>query len=100
MQTGPLQGATSLPPSYDAVPAPPPTDVKTGFGSLLDRALGYVNGQQKAADQSVLDLAAGRVTDLHQVTLAVSKADLTLRLFLEIRNRLTEAYQEIMRMQV
>jgi len=74
--------------------------VKTGFGSLLDRALGYVNGQQKAADQSVLDLAAGRVTDLHQVTLAVSKADLTLRLFLEIRNRLTEAYQEIMRMQV
>src|SRR6476646_3684548 len=100
MQTGPLPAPGVAPPAYDAVPAAPPSGATTGFGALLDRAMGSVNGQQQAADQAVLDLAAGRVTDLHQVTLAVSKADLAFRLFLEIRNRLTDAYQEIMRMQV
>jgi flagellar hook-basal body complex protein FliE len=45
-------------------------------------------------------LATGQATDLHTATLAAAQADLSFRLILEIRNRLTEAYQEISRMQV
>lgn len=71
-----------------------------GFGALLDGLVGQVSAQQQVADQAVLDVAAGRSTELHNVTLAVAKADLSFRLFLEIRNRLMEAYQEVTRMQV
>ena len=52
------------------------------------------------ANQAVLDLAMGRADDLHTVALAASKADISFRKILEVRNRMLEAYQEIMRMQV
>ena len=42
----------------------------------------------------------GQTDNLHSVMLAVAKADLSFRTILEVRNRLTDAFQEIMRMQV
>jgi len=71
-----------------------------GFGNLIDNLLGKVNGQQTAADQAVRDLALGQTDNLHGVMLAVANADLSFRLFLEIRNRLTDALQQVMQMQV
>lgn len=59
-----------------------------------------VHSQQANADQAVQDLALGRTDSVHGVMLAVAKADLSFHLFLEIRNRLTEALQQIMQMQV
>ena len=47
-----------------------------------------------------MDLATGKTENIHEVMLAVTKADLTFRTFLQIRNRVTEAYQEITRMAV
>lgn len=71
-----------------------------GFGRLVDHFLGAASNAQHKADASIMDLATGRTDDVHQVMLATAQADLMLRLVLEMRNRLTEAYQEIMRMQV
>ncbi len=45
-------------------------------------------------------LATGKSDDIQNVVVSMAKADLTFRLVLEIRNRLIESYQEIMRMQV
>ena len=70
------------------------------FEYVMQRLLGEVNGQQSAADHAIRELAAGRPVELHNVMLTVSRADLAFRLFLEIRNRLIDAYQEVMRMQV
>jgi flagellar hook-basal body complex protein FliE len=56
-----------------------------GFGSLIDNLLGKVNAQQTAADQAVRDLSLGQTDNLHGVMLAVANADLSFRLFLEIR---------------
>lgn len=70
------------------------------FGKMLQHYLGQATTQQAQADQAVLDLAMGRTEEVHQVMLAVAKADLTFRTILEVRNRLTEAYQEVIRMQV
>jgi flagellar hook-basal body complex protein FliE len=70
------------------------------FSKVIDRLLGDANGQQIQADKAVEDLALGRTDNLHGVMLAVAKADLSFRLALEVRNRLTEAFQEMMRMQV
>ncbi len=70
------------------------------FSGVIDRLLASVNGEQVRADRAVEDLALGRTDNLHGVMLAVARADLSFRLALEIRNRLTEALQEVMRMQV
>src|SRR5262245_55842689 len=70
------------------------------FGRLIGQVLDQASAQQLQADQAVRDLATGQTDNLHNVMLAVAKADLTFRMVLEIRNRLTEAMQEIMRMQV
>jgi flagellar hook-basal body complex protein FliE len=70
------------------------------FGRIIDRFLREANARQSAADQAVMDLATGKTENIHEVMLAVTKADLTFRTFLQIRNRVTEAYQEITRMAV
>jgi flagellar hook-basal body complex protein FliE len=70
------------------------------FTKVVNDLIGYANGQQVTADRAVQDLALGKPDNLHTVMLSVAQADLSFRLFLEIRNRLTDAYQEIMRMQV
>ena len=79
-------------------PATAPSD--GGFDKVLGHLIDSVQGPQVAVDQAVRDLATGNADNVHKVMMAVSKAELSFRLLLEIRNRLTEAYQDIMRMQV
>ena len=70
------------------------------FGTYLKNALSEVNALQvESARQSAL-LAAGKVQDVSQVIVASQKADIAMQLTLQLRNRATSAYQEIMRMQV
>ncbi len=71
-----------------------------GFGQLLDQLLSRVQATEANANQAVQDLALGRTENIHSVLLSVAQADLTFRLALEIRNKLTDAMQELMRMQV
>jgi len=71
-----------------------------GFGGMIERLLDGAGAQQLSANQAVRNLALGQADSLHNVMLEVAKADLAFRLVLEIRNRLTEAYQQIMQMQV
>jgi flagellar hook-basal body complex protein FliE len=78
----------------------PTVQPDTSFGTIFERLLGDVNSQQLASNQAINDLALGKTDDLHNVMLTVAKADISFRMCLEIRNRLIDAYQEIMRMQV
>jgi len=71
-----------------------------GFGELLGQAMDTVNNAQKEADTAITRLASGEPVDLHQVMIAMERADLTAQLATEVRDKLVEAYQEIMRMQV
>ena len=70
------------------------------FARVLGQFLGDVSHQQLQSEHAVRELALGRTDNLHNVVLQVSQADLAFRLFLEIRNRLSDAYQEVMKMQV
>jgi flagellar hook-basal body complex protein FliE len=94
-------GAGSLTPEGGGIrtqlPAQP---AKDPFTKVLDQLLGNANGAQGRADQAVQDLVLGRTDEMHNVMLAVAKADLSFRMILELRNRVSDAYQEIMRMQV
>jgi flagellar hook-basal body complex protein FliE len=71
----------------------------TGFLEYLKGALGEVDQLQKVASVSADNLAAGEGY-LHNTFIAYEKANLALQLTVEVRNRIVEAYQEIMRMQV
>ncbi len=70
------------------------------FSSLLKDALNKVNTLQLQSDEYKQLLATGDVDNLHDVTIAAEKASIALQLTLAIRNKVVEAYQEIMRMQV
>jgi flagellar hook-basal body complex protein FliE len=95
----PVRPTDGMPASPGVRPAPDAAGAKP-FTQWIDKLLDYANSRQTQADQSVQDLALGRTDNLHNVMLSVAEADLSFRLILEIRNRLTDALQEIMRMQV
>lgn len=70
------------------------------FSSILDDALNRVNQLQIESDRNKMLLAIGEVDNLHDVTIAAEKANIALQLTLSVRNKVVEAYQEIMRMQI
>ena len=70
------------------------------FKGLLLEAIERVEGLRRDADESVLRLLAGENEEVHQSVLAVQRAELAFQLFVEVRNKLVEAYQEIMRMPI
>ena len=71
-----------------------------GFGQVVSELLNDVNQQQVKADTAVEDLISGRTDNVHDVVLTAVKADLSVRMLLEIRNQLVSSYQELMRMQL
>ena len=88
-----------LPP---VLPAAPQSAAATAggddFAALLQTALGGVNRDQAVARAAEQALATGQVTDVSQVVVASEQARLSLDLTIAMRNKLLDAYQEIMRM--
>lgn len=70
------------------------------FADSLKDAVQSVNDLQKNADVMSQKLATGESKNIPEVMLAVEKADIALKLMVQVRNKMIEAYQEIMRMQV
>ena len=77
-----------------------PTTGAAGFGKVIQRFIDDTNTQQLQSDQSVEQLATGQSDSVHETMLALTKADLSLRVFMEVRNKVIDAYQEVMRMQL
>lgn len=70
------------------------------FSEVLHNALQKVNSLQIESDEYRNLLITGEVDNLHDVTIAQEKANIALQLTLSIRNKVVEAYREIMRMQI
>tara|TARA_Y100000588_G_scaffold224907_1_gene238840 strand:- start:96 stop:413 length:318 start_codon:yes stop_codon:yes gene_type:complete len=70
------------------------------FADTLAQSLDKVNKLQKEADVAIQDFATGDTRNIHETMIAVSKADVAFRLTMQVRNKMVEAYQEVMRMQV
>jgi flagellar hook-basal body complex protein FliE len=77
--------------------AAPPAD---SFGTVLAQAMQGINQSQQTADADAARLAAGEPVDLHQVMIEMEQANLSFSLGLQVRNKLLEAYQDVMRMNV
>ena len=70
------------------------------FSDILNNAIEKLNDTQTKADNLAMEFLTGEVQDLHQVTIAMQEAKLSMQLAVEVRNKVVEAYQEISRMQV
>ena len=70
------------------------------FSSILNETLGEVNKLQKEGDKAVSDIATGSVKDLHQAAIAIDKAEMSMKLTLEVRNKALNAYKELARTQM
>lgn len=70
------------------------------FSDYLKNALDKVNDSQINAENTTMDFITGKSQDIHQVMLASEEAKISLELAVQVRNKLVDAYQEIMRMQL
>ena len=70
------------------------------FSDLLKDALSNVNDAQTEASEAVQQVLSGESKDIHSTMIALQKADVSLKLMLEVKNKIVEAYQEVMRTQV
>ncbi|MED3646676.1 flagellar hook-basal body complex protein FliE [Halalkalibacterium halodurans] len=77
-----------------------PAEAQETFKQALSQAINNVNDLQKVSAEKTELLAKGKIKDLHDVMITGQKASITLSATVEIRNKVIEAYQEIMRMQV
>ena len=96
---GPLNPNLQLP---EVPKARRPDDPGNGgsFGQVLRDAINTTNDLQQQSNLEIQRLMAGETQDLHETMIAVQKADLSFQMMMQVRNKLLQAYQEIMRMQM
>jgi flagellar hook-basal body complex protein FliE len=70
-----------------------------GFGATLKNAIGQVNDLSDSSDAKVTELLQGDRQDLHNVMIAVEKADIAFQLMMQVRNKIVGAYQEVSKLQ-
>ena len=70
------------------------------FFSILQSAIGDVNEKQKTADNALGQIATGQVKDLHQAAIAIDKAEISMKVMLEVRNKAINAYKELLKTQI
>jgi len=71
-----------------------------GFASFLEKSVGDVNELLNTADKKSVDLATGKSENIHDALISMEKAETSLKLMLQTRNKALEAYHEILRMQL
>lgn len=77
-----------------------PNEAQKSFAETLKNAISAVNDTQVQSDQLTNKLVNGEDVDLHEVMIAAEKASITLNTTIEVRNKVIDAYQEIMRMSI
>lgn len=87
----------ALPSAKDGTGADPAA--ATGFSDALGRVVDAVESTEAQANTAVSGMLAG-TTDVHDAMIALQRADLTLQFSVQIRNKLVQAYQDIMRMPI
>ncbi len=97
-----ISSISSIRPIDSVIPTPgtEKTAESPAFGEVLTSAIDRVEGSRKAATDSVRQFLNGDSEDIHTVGLATQRADLEMELFLQVRNKVVQAYQEVMRMQL
>jgi flagellar hook-basal body complex protein FliE len=92
-----LQGASGISATSLAQPTAPASGAD--FGSVLGNVVDGLSGLQQNANTLAVKAVTGDLTDIHQATLAATRAQVTMELVSAVRNKGVDAFNEIMRMQ-
>lgn len=84
----------------DAVGPAKGPEQESGFGGILKEAIAQVAGQQHQAEATMNSFLRGESEEVHKVALDTQRAELSMEMFLQVRNKVVQAYQEVMRMQL
>ncbi len=76
------------------------TETGGSFSNLLGNFVGEVNAQQNAAGDAVSGLMSGKNVSLHQAMISMEEASVSFQMMVEVRNKMLDSYQELMRMQI
>ena len=95
-----LPGSITADPDFQAVTGGAGTKGAVTFGEMLMNSVEKVNQYQHDANSAIKELVAGRTKNIHETMLAVERAEISLKLMMQVRNKIVDAYREIMRMQV
>ncbi len=92
----------NAPPSVDFPGLPPLTSAGSGdtFPKVINDAISRVENHRAGAGQSIDRFVPGEQEDVHRVALTTQQAGIAFETFLQVKNKVVEAYQEIMRMQL
>jgi flagellar hook-basal body complex protein FliE len=74
-------------------------DAGGGFGSVLHQAIDKVSELNNSSETQIGDLVQGKRQDIHNVMIAVEKADVAFQLMMQVRNKIVNAYQEVSKLQ-
>ncbi|MRT00159.1 flagellar hook-basal body complex protein FliE [Ralstonia pickettii] len=96
-QAGQAEAASDVLPATAPLPVAAPAGQ---FGDMVNQGLTGVNQQLLGSQTDLQQLAVGDVQNLHQVMIRLEESRLSFQLLLQVRNRLLEAYQDVMKMQV
>jgi flagellar hook-basal body complex protein FliE len=99
-QASPIASPQALPSPSELTDAPGAGAASGSFGSLVEGAVAALDRTQKGAEQEIARAVAGESPDLHRTIIALQTADLKFQFALQVRNKLVNAYEEVMRMQV
>jgi flagellar hook-basal body complex protein FliE len=99
-------GTAYSPPPLIQTDAAKPAGIELGsskpvqsFGQMIDGLVSSADAKQAAADQVTQNVLMGNSGQLHQSVIAMQEASISFSLMVEVRNKLVESYQELMRMQ-
>jgi len=93
---------STIAPAGVAAPRPgqKPAAGAAGFGELLNQSIAAVNTQLGQADVLAQGLASGQHANIHETMIAAEQAGISFRLMTRVQQKVLDAYQEIMRMQL
>ena len=96
-----ISGSSVQPLIYEPrIPAQPDAGQRRGgFEDVLRTAIDQVQELQATSDQQVSSLLQGERGDVHNVMIAVEKADVAFQLMMQVRNKIVNAYQQVSQMQ-
>jgi flagellar hook-basal body complex protein FliE len=100
MNSAIISGLPAFPGTLPTGPTlPSSSEPEGGFGATLKNAISQVNDLSDVSDQKVGDLVQGGQGDVHNVMIAVEKADIAFQLMMQVRNKIVNAYQEVSKLQ-
>ncbi len=98
-----IRGGDLLPPSLNVPKSASVSagqDEGTTFSDMLKDVIADINKLQVNADEKIAEVQLGNTTNIHEAVVALEKADISFRAMMQVRNKIMDAYQEVMRIQV